>query len=56
MELEWDEEKRATNVRVHGVDFLAASLVFESPMLERVILHDARLPNPYHQRHESQQT
>ena len=36
MDFEWDEEKRQRNVRVHGIDFLTASLVFENEMLERI--------------------
>ena len=31
MDYEWDETKRRTNLRKHGLDFLEADLVFESP-------------------------
>jgi uncharacterized DUF497 family protein len=30
---EWDEEKRKTNIRRHGLDFRDARQVFKSPML-----------------------
>lgn len=36
MEFEWDEEKRQTNLRKHGVDLLYAALIFENPTLCRV--------------------
>lgn len=29
MEFEWDEHKRRTNITKHGVDFLAASQLFD---------------------------
>jgi uncharacterized DUF497 family protein len=28
---EWDEQKRNTNVRKHGIDFVDCSFVFEGP-------------------------
>jgi uncharacterized protein len=28
---EWDEAKRETNLKKHGLDFVAAHLVYESP-------------------------
>lgn len=31
VDYEWDETKRRTNLRKHGLDFLEADLVFESP-------------------------
>ena len=34
MELEWDEQKRHTNIAKHGVDFVAAARVFDGPILE----------------------
>jgi uncharacterized protein len=36
MDFEWDEAKRAANIRKHGVDFRRASLIFESPVLESI--------------------
>jgi uncharacterized DUF497 family protein len=33
MEFEWDEAKRITNIEKHGIDFLDASLLFESGYL-----------------------
>jgi uncharacterized protein len=32
MELEWDEEKNATNVQKHGVSFEEAATVFSDPL------------------------
>ena len=34
MGFEWDEKKRRTNLRDHGVDFRDAALIFESPVIE----------------------
>jgi hypothetical protein len=34
MEVEWDEQKRHTNIADHGVDFVAAARVFDGPILE----------------------
>jgi len=34
MEMEWDEQKRHTNIAKHGVDFVAAARVFDGPILE----------------------
>lgn len=31
MNYEWDERKRQINIRKHGLDFLDADLIFESP-------------------------
>jgi uncharacterized DUF497 family protein len=36
MNFEWDEEKRASNIHKHGVDFLTAASIFESETLERI--------------------
>ena len=36
MEIEWDEAKNRENIAKHGLDFLDASQVFESPVLERI--------------------
>jgi len=33
MHLEWDEEKRRTNIQKHGLDFADASEIFAAPML-----------------------
>ena len=33
---EWDEEKRATNLEKHAVDFVLAAKVFRNPTLEQV--------------------
>ncbi len=35
MRYEWDEGKRETNVRKHGIDFRDVPAVFEGPMLSR---------------------
>ncbi len=35
MKFEWDEEKRAQNLKKHGVDFLYAALIFEGETLKR---------------------
>jgi len=34
MEMEWDEQRRHTNIAKHGVDFVAAARVFDGPILE----------------------
>ncbi len=34
MAFEWDEAKRATNLRDHGVDFEDAALIFAGPVIE----------------------
>ena len=34
MEFEWDEIKRRTNIRDHGIDFLDAALIFEADTLD----------------------
>lgn len=31
MEFEWDEEKRESNLDKHGIDFVAATAVFDDP-------------------------
>lgn len=33
---EWDEHKRRSNLKEHGVDFADAALIFENPVLEAV--------------------
>lgn len=33
MDFEWDEQKRLTNLRNHGLDFLEAEQMFQAPML-----------------------
>jgi uncharacterized DUF497 family protein len=30
---EWDEEKNATNIQKHGIDFADVHIMFQSPML-----------------------
>jgi uncharacterized protein len=32
VQLDWDEDKRAENLRKHGVDFVEAALVLDDPM------------------------
>ena len=32
MDYEWDEPKRQSNLRKHGLDFMDADLVFEAPI------------------------
>jgi uncharacterized DUF497 family protein len=32
VQLDWDEDKRAENLRKHGVDFVEAAVVFDDPM------------------------
>jgi uncharacterized DUF497 family protein len=34
MDFEWDEGKRQTNLRDHGVDFEDAALIFANPVIE----------------------
>lgn len=34
LEFEWDENKRQSNLRKHGVDFVAASKIFENYTVE----------------------
>jgi uncharacterized protein len=34
IEVEWDEQKRHTNIAKHGLDFVAAAKVFDGPILE----------------------
>jgi uncharacterized protein len=36
LEFEWDEDKRASNLSKHGVDFLRVALIFESATVEDV--------------------
>jgi len=36
LSFEWDEEKNAANIKNHGIDFLDAALIFESPTLEAI--------------------
>lgn len=36
MEFEWDEDKRRSNLEVHGVDFIRAARIFEGPVFEAV--------------------
>lgn len=33
-QFEWDEAKRRTNLRKHGVDFKRATLVFDDPLVK----------------------
>jgi uncharacterized DUF497 family protein len=33
MQFEWDEQKRLTNIRKHGLDFRDAWQLFDAPML-----------------------
>lgn len=35
MEFEWDENKRQSNLRKHGIDFVRAAAIFKNPILER---------------------
>jgi len=35
MDFEWDENKRQSNLRKHGIDFVRAAAIFENPILER---------------------
>jgi uncharacterized DUF497 family protein len=34
MEFEWDEDKRAANLEKHGIDFPAASTIWERRLLD----------------------
>lgn len=36
MKYEWDEAKRAANLKKHGLDFMDADLVLESPLVRVV--------------------
>lgn len=36
MKFEWDDVKNQENIAKHGLDFVDASQVFESPVLERL--------------------
>ena len=36
LEFEWDPEKRRTNIRAHGIDFLDVRKIFEGPMLAEI--------------------
>jgi len=36
LSFEWDEEKNASNIVKHGVDFLDAALIFENPTIEDI--------------------
>ena len=36
MEFEWDEDKRQSNLRKHGIDFVRAAAIFNGPVLEKV--------------------
>jgi uncharacterized protein len=36
LEFEWDEDKRALNLRKHGVDFLHVALMFEGSTVEDI--------------------
>ncbi len=36
LEMEWDETKRASNIRKHGPDFPDAAFVFSGPHLRRL--------------------
>ena len=39
MEFEWDEEKRLSNIRKHGIDFSRARLLFDDrPTVEAIAL------------------
>jgi uncharacterized protein len=35
MEFEWDENKRQSNLSKHGIDFVRAASIFNSPILEK---------------------
>ena len=35
MEFEWDKNKRQSNLSKHGIDFVRAAYIFNSPILER---------------------
>ncbi len=36
LSFEWDEKKNAANIKNHGIDFLDAALIFESPTIEAI--------------------
>lgn len=36
MEFEWDEKKRLSNVKKHGIDFSDAVEIFDGPVLDMV--------------------
>jgi len=36
VKFEWDENKRQSNVRKHGIDFQEACEIFNNPMLRRI--------------------
>lgn len=36
MEFEWDENKRQSNLRKHGIDFQEACEIFTNPLLRRI--------------------
>ena len=36
MKFEWDENKRQSNLRKHGIDFQEAYEIFNNPMLRRI--------------------
>jgi len=36
LSFEWDEEKNASNIENHGIDFLDAALIFENPTIEAI--------------------
>jgi hypothetical protein len=33
MEFEWDPEKRLSNIKKHGIDFIHARIVFQNPYI-----------------------
>lgn len=41
---EWDEAKRAINLKKHGFDFADADLVYENP--NKITLHEVRREEP----------
>ena len=41
---EWDEAKRAANLKKHGFDFADADLVYENP--NKITLHEVRREEP----------
>ncbi len=36
MEIEWDENKNAENIRKHGLDFIDVRQVFKNPLLAKL--------------------
>lgn len=36
MDFEWDEQKRKSNIKKNGVDFLYAALIFDGPILSQI--------------------